>query len=339
MKQTPPFTVTTAIISLVSEVSEAIGRFSAQEEREQEIRLRKVNRVRTIQGSLAIEGNTLSEEQITAILNGKRVIAPPREVKEAHNAIQVYERFLKWNYRSEKDLLAAHKILMLGLTDDAGRYRRAGVGVMKGDAVIHMAPPADRVPLLMGQLLDWIGTSQVHPLISSSIFHYEFEFIHPFSDGNGRLGRLWQSLILNAWNPIFEHLPIESMIYDHQNDYYVALNQSTQQTDSAPFIEFILLMIRDILKENLELTHESPPQVTPQVTPQVKNLLEALGGETLLRGEIQQKLGLKDRKSFTERYLKPALKQHLIEMTLPNKPTSRLQRYRLTERGGRIRDL
>jgi Fic family protein len=210
---------------------------------------------------------------------------------------------------------------MAGLIDDAGSYRKGNVGVMNGDQVVHMAPPANRVKNLMGDLFDWLANTDATPLIASSVFHYEFEFIHPFSDGNGRMGRLWQTLILTQWNPLFANLPVESMVHEHQSEYYQAINLSTKKTDSAPFIEFMLKMILT----TLELS-------TPQVTPQVKELLIALKTE-MSRDDLQAALGLQDRKSFSERYLKPALNAGLIEMTIPEKPNSRLQKYRLTAKG------
>lgn len=240
MKYQPPYTITSKIIHLIAQISENIGRLSALEEVQHNLKLRKANRIRTIQGSLAIEGNTLSTEQITAILNGKAVIAPPKEVQEVRNAIKAYDAFQKWQPSQEVDLLQAHQILMAGLIDDVGQYRHANVGVMAGDQVVHMAPPASQVPRLMADLLEWLKDSQEHPLIQSSVFHYEFEFIHPFADGNGRMGRLWQTLILSRWNTIFANIPVESLIYQNQKAYYEALQASTDRTDSAPFIEFIL---------------------------------------------------------------------------------------------------
>jgi len=320
----PPFTITPSIIGLISDINENLGRLSVLED-EKSIRLRRINRIRTIQGSLAIEGNTLSAEQITAILDGKTVIAPPREIQEARNAINAYEQLDNWQATSEHDLLNAHQIMMSGLIDDAGRYRSGNVGVMKGEQLVHMAPPANRIRQLMEDLLQWLATTDQHPLIVSSVFHYEFEFIHPFADGNGRMGRLWQTLILSQWNPLLAQLPVESMIHEHQGDYYQALNYSTTQTDSAPFIEFMLTIILNTIDVN----------ITPQVSPQVKRLLETLADspQPMNRNELQTLLKLKDRKSFRERYLKPALYKGLIEMTIPDKPNSRLQQYTLTERG------
>lgn len=321
----PPYTVTTAILNLVADISEVVGRLTILTDQGKALRLRRANRVRTIQGSLAIEGNTLSEAQITAILEGKRVIAPPREVQEVRNALAAYDRFETWRPGVEADMLDAHRILMAGLVDDAGSYRSAGVGVMAGSQVIHMAPPASRVPLLMADLFLWLGATKVHPLIASSVFHYEFEFIHPFADGNGRMGRLWQSLILARWNPLFADIPVESLVFEHQDEYYRAIQESTKVTDSAPFIDFMLRMILDTIVA-------STPQATPQVTPQVGALLEVLQSE-MSREALQVALSLRDRKSFSERYLKPALVEGVIEMTLPEKVNSRLQRYRLTDRG------
>jgi Fic family protein len=321
----PLYTITPEILNRVAAISEAVGRLTVLTDQSRALRLRRINRIRTIHGSLAIEGNTLSEAQITAILEGKRVIAPPREVQEVKNALAAYDRFDTWRTEAEKDLLEAHRILMSGLIDEAGMYRHGGVGVMAGQQVIHMAPPADRVPHLMGDLFRWLAATDAHPLIASSVFHYEFEFIHPFADGNGRMGRLWQSLILARWNPLFADIPVESLIFEHQAEYYQALQESTRRNDSAPFISFMLRMILDAVTT-------SAPQVTPQVTPQVGELLSAIQGE-MSREALQAALGLRDRKSFRERYLKPALADGLIEMTIPEKPNSRLQKYRLTDKG------
>lgn len=326
----PPHSLTPTMLRLVSTISEAVGRLSVLED-EKNLRLRRANRIRTIQGSLAIEGNTLSEEQITAILEGKRVIAPPKEILEVRNAIKAYEQFESWKPSNEKDLLKAHAILMAGLLDDAGSYRKGNVGVMNGDQVVHMAPPANRIKSLMADLFGWLANTEEPLLIASSVFHYEFEFIHPFSDGNGRMGRLWQTLILTEWNPLFANLPVESMVHEHQSEYYQAINLSTKKTDSAPFIEFMLQMILNTIESSNSLT---TPQVAPQVSPQVSELLIALKGE-MSRNDLQAALGLLDRKSFSERYLKPALNAGLIEMTIPEKPNSRLQKYRLTSNAKR----
>lgn len=255
------------------------------------------------------------------------MIAPPREIQEVRNAVAAYDRFEQWRPEVEADLQEAHRILMAGLIEEAGTYRRGGVGVLAGSQVIHTAPPADRVPALMGNLFQWLAATDAHPLITSSVFHYEFEFIHPFADGNGRMGRLWQTLIMTRWSPLFRDIPVESMVFEHQAEYYQALQESTIQTDSAPFIEFMLRMILDAVTT-------AAPQVAPQVTPQVRQLLKVFRGE-MTREALQSALELQDRKSFRERYLKPALDDELIERTIPDKPNSRLQKYRLTDKGRR----
>lgn len=320
----PPYTITLEILNRVAAISEAIGRLTVLADQSKALRLRRINRIRTIHGSLAIEGNTLSEAQITAILDGKRVIAPPREVQEVKNALAAYDRFDIWKPEAEKDLLEAHRILMSGLIDEAGLYRHGGVGVMAGQQVIHMAPPADRVPTLMADLFGWLTATDAHPLITSSVFHYEFEFIHPFADGNGRMGRLWQNLILARWNPLFADIPVESLIFEHQAEYYQAIQESTRQTNSAPFIAFMLRMILDTMTT-------STPEATLEVTPEVR-LISVLTGE-MTRQQLKEGLGLKDDEHFRKAYLLPALDVGLIEMTIPDKPRSSKQKYRLTDKG------
>ena len=326
MKYQPPYTITPEILNRVAAISEAIGRLTVLTDQARALRLRRINRIRTIHGSLAIEGNTLSEAQITAIMEGKRVIAPPREVQEVKNALAAYDRFDSWKPETEKDLMEAHRILMSGLIDEAGIYRRGGVGVMAGQQVIHMAPPADRVPHLMADLFGWLAVTDAHPLIAGSVFHYEFEFVHPFADGNGRMGRLWQSLILARWNPLFADIPVESLTFEHQAEYYQALQESTRRTDSAPFIAFMLRMILDTVST-------STPEVTQEDTPEVR-LLSVLTGE-MPRQQLKEALGLKDDEHFRKAYLLPALEAGLIEMTIPDKPRSSKQKYRLTDKGRR----
>ncbi len=215
----PPITLTPELMTLTTTIAEQLGRIAERKSQAQTLRLRRINRLQTIQGSLAIEGNSLSIEQITAVIEGKPVLAPPREVQEVKNALAVYEQFEQFEPLKEQDLLAAHKTLMLGLVDEIGQYRSGGVGVMRGKQVVHMAPPANQLPRLMQDLFAWLKRTKHHPLIASAVFHYEFEFIHPFADGNGRMGRLWQSLILAKWNPLFAHFPIESLVHTHQEKY------------------------------------------------------------------------------------------------------------------------
>lgn len=261
----PPFTITPEILNLVAEISLALGKLSVVQRGARALRLRRINRIRTIQASLAIEGNTLSEEQISAILEGKRVLAPARDIQEAKGAFSAYERLDSWNAASRDDLLAAHKLLMAGLLDTPGEFRTGGTGIMKGKEVLHVAPPADRVPFLIKDLLCWLDKTEDHPLISSSVFHYEFEFIHPFQDGNGRMGRLWQTLILSKWNPLLAYLPVETLIHDHQQEYYDAINQSSATANSNVFITFMLRILLNAIKDSLSTSEKVSEKVSEKI--------------------------------------------------------------------------
>ena len=334
MSSTPPFTATPAILSLIAAIGEQVGRLEASLPPERQLLLRRTNRIRTIQGSLAIEGNTLTLEQVTAVVAGKRVLGSTREVQEVRGAVAAYDQLGAWNPAKREDLLAAHGVLMAGLVDHPGHFRTTAAGIQSGDQVVHVAPPAGQVRALMNDLLAWLKTTADHPLIAACVFHYEFEFIHPFVDGNGRMGRLWQTLILSRWKPFFALVPVESLIRDQQAGYYTALNESNNVGESTPFIVFMLQIIHETLV-SLNTTPHISPQVTPQVNPQVTRLLAALTVD-LERSALQAALGLTDRKSFTLRYLKPALSAGLIELTLPDKPNSKLQQYRLTAKGRRL---
>ncbi len=245
----PPFTVSSNAINLIAEISSLIERYVIRLEQSDGLKLRKANRIKTIHSSLAIEGNNLSESQVTDIINGKNVVAPLREIQEVKNAIRTYELFQSLNPFEVKDLLKAHKVMMESLIDDNGKFRQGDVGVFSGDRCIHMAPPAQQVPFLIKDLFTWLKYAPDHLLIRSCVFHYEFEFIHPFIDGNGRMGRMWQSLILGQLHPIFEHLPIESLVNHNQQMYYNAIALSSQKVDCSPFIDFMLGEILNTLKK------------------------------------------------------------------------------------------
>jgi len=257
----PPFTVSAKAINLIAKISGQLERYAIRMEQEDTLRLRRANRIKTIHSSLAIEGNTLSEGEVQAVLEGKKVVAPLKEIQEVKNAIKTYELYPKLNPFSIQDLLLAHGTMMSGLVDEAGMFRKGGVGVFDGDKPIHIAPPPDRVRDLMSNLFGWLENADDHLLIRSCVFHYEFEFIHPFADGNGRIGRLWQSLILGRLNPIFEHLPVENMVYSNQQAYYHAINRSSDLGDSGPFIDFMLEEILNALvghqgKSNADIADE-----------------------------------------------------------------------------------
>lgn len=322
----PPFRMTDRITNLVAAISEQLGRIAVLSHGNLNPHLRKENRIKTIHSSLAIENNSLSIEQVTAILNGKRILGKPSEIREVKNAYDTYEMMLTLDPYSISDLLKAHRVMMAGLISENGAFRKGGVAVFDGDVVIHLAPPAILVPGQIQDLFAWYKTSEMHPLIRSTIFHYEFEFIHPFADGNGRMGRLWHSLLLGHWNEIFYWLPIEELIRSRQSDYYKALGESDKTAESSSFVEFLLQIILDTLKETTVVGNSD--EVETQMTPAVQKLLYVLGEDALSASEIMERLGLSHRPTFRKNYLNPALEKGFIEMTLPEKPRSRLQRYR-----------
>lgn len=246
----PPYTITDKIVNLISKITEIITTITIKNDLNSNPKLRRDNRVKTIHASLAIENNTLSLEQVTDIINGKRVLGPPSEICEVKNAFEAYEKLLQMKPYSIEDMLVAHRILMKDLTKEAGVFRSGGVGIFAGEKLVHMAPPANQVPSLMKELFDWVKYGEdVHPLIKSSVFHYEFEFIHPFADGNGRMGRMWQTLLLHEWNPLFAWLPVETLIKERQHEYYKVLGECDYASNSEKFIEFMLVAIYDALKE------------------------------------------------------------------------------------------
>lgn len=298
--------------------------------------LRKENRIRTIHASLAIENNTLSLEQVTDIIDGKPVIGPPRDIQEVRGAVAAYEKLEAWTPHSLKDLLAAHALLMHDLVENPGKLRTGGVGVFQGNKVIHMAPPANLVHGHLENLLQWLKTTDEHPLITSCVFHYEFEFIHPFDDGNGRMGRLWQTLILSKWKPVLAYMPVETIVRNRQSEYYASLGQADAQGEATKFIEFMLQALHDTLLD-VNATTQVKTQVSTQVSPQVKRLLAVLKSGDQSAGELMQALGLKSMKSFRATSLNPALEAGLVERTQPDSPRSPTQRYRLTVLGKSVK--
>ena len=269
MSYTPPFTITADILNLVAQISEQVSMLKASALNASP-QLRKQNRIKTITGTLAIEGNTLTEEQITAIVDGKPVMGSARELAEVKGAIQAYESLDSLNANSIDDLLKAHALMMSDVLNNAGAFRNKAVGIHKGKTVHHVAPPAHQVSGLMADLSGWLTQSNDHPLITSSVFHYEFEFIHPFTDGNGRMGRLWQTLILSKWQPLFLSLPLESVIKDNQQDYYQALEQADDEARSTPFVHFMLSVIAQTLAKNASVNapENAPVNIRDLKTPE-----------------------------------------------------------------------
>lgn len=253
----PPFEITNAMIDHVAEIAELVGRLTSTNQLSANPTLRRTNRIRTIHGSLAIEQNTLTLEQVTAVLNGKQVLAPPKDIAEVKNAYEIYERLDELDPYSVDDLMTAHGIMTRGLVDESGMFRTRPVGVVDQEGhVLHFGTLPQYVPNLVMELLDWVKSSDVHMLIRSCVFHYEFELIHPFADGNGRVGRLWHTLLLSKWNPAFAWLPVESMIHARQPEYYAAINASNDAGESTVFIEFMLSAIKASLIDAINTSDE-----------------------------------------------------------------------------------
>lgn len=335
----PPFQITPSILSLVVEIGEKLGGWSANLAGGDEgllPQLRRGNRIRTIHASLAIEHNSLTLEQVTAVLDGKRVLGLPREIQEVRNAFSTYDHLLEWHPQNINHLLAAHGFLMQGLVDDAGQWRKSGVGIYQGQQLVHMAPPASQVQRLISNLMDWLKQNKVHPLVASCVFHYEFEFIHPFSDGNGRMGRLWQTLILSKWRSTLAYLPVETVIRHQQAEYYAALSASDHASDATGFVEFMLRALLTAIQEVVLFTPEStsPAPSRHQVGAKLKltteqlHVFEKIEGEMSLV-ELMVLLNRKDRTKFRLQVLGPLIDLGLIEATIPDKPTSSRQKYRI----------
>ena len=274
----PPYQITARIIELIASVSEKIGEVNSAHLHKPPTELRRKNRIKTIQSSLEIEGNSLSQEQVTAILDNKRVIAPQKEILEVRNAIRVYESLGSFKPTSLSSFCKAHKILMNGIIDTPGKLRTRSVGIIEGSVVTHIAPSATMVKSLMSNLFEYLRNDKDLPLIKSCVFHYETEFIHPFQDGNGRMGRLWQTVILKKYTPLFEFLPVESLIKQKQSEYYRALGEADNQGSSTGFIEFML----QIIDESLEtlLTHQN---INLTTNDRLETFREKTGGDTFTR--------------------------------------------------------
>ncbi len=323
-KYIPPYDLTDEMIELTSEIMENVGRLGNVNDLKKLPRLRRVNRIKSIQSSLAIENNTLSIEQVTDVIDGKRVLGPQDDILAVKNAFEVYKAISSFNPYSIDDLKKAHEVMMNGLIPGAGNFRTSAVGIFNENGeVIHIAPPQDMVDGLMAQLFDWLQTSKTPMLIRSCVFHYEFEFIHPFGDGNGRTGRLWQTVLLSNWKPIFEWLPVESIIKNNQDEYYRAIRLSTSEGKSNQFILFML----NVIKKAVEEIENDTRNHQRHLHKQIDALLSVIEPYPLSALELMEKLGLKSRQTFRNNYLRPALEAGLIAMTNPDQPTSCNQRY------------
>lgn len=333
MSYLPIFQTTPPMVNLVAEIVDLVRAFDVNPGLIPNPTIRKINQLRTVHSSTWIEGNTLTFDEVTAVIDGKRVVAPEREIFEVRQAFAAYTTLDERDPLSLDDLLRAHGIMMQGIAEDAGSLRKVEVGVYSGAKLLHAGTPFTELPQAMNELFDWLGASPDHPLIQGCFFHCAFGGIHPFSDGNGRTGRLWHSLINRRWKEQLAWIPVETMVAANQQDYYRVLRTSNTGEATA-FIEFMLEMVRDSLMDAIIRAKGftdnplSTPQEPPKLDNLVQELLEVLGNRELSATDLMASLGLSDRKHFRESYLQPALEARVIEPTIPDKPRSPKQKYR-----------
>jgi Fic family protein len=336
MFEKPPYTITEKAADYLVKIAETVMRLEFGTEFNRDIKLHRENRVRTIYSSLAIEGNSLTLGEVTAVIEGKVVAGRQEEIKEVKNAYESYDKMMTFNPYSIDDFLKAHKLMTQGLVKEAGEFRSGDVGVFDGDKVIHIGARPQFVPQLIEDLFGWAKESELHPVLKSAILHYEIETIHPFADGNGRIGRLWQTLLLAKWNSIFTWIPMESVLYQTRPQYYQAIENARKANDSGVFIEFTLSAIFDIitLQEKHQVKHEDKHQV--ELGKMQFAVLKALENKTLSRKEIFVAIGMNGDSRAFKRNVEPLITEGFIEMTVPDKPNSKLQKYRITEKGGAV---
>ena len=322
----PPYSLTEEMMNLVSSISEKMGKIDVYHNLDSKPHLRRSNRIKSIHSSLKIEANSLSIGEVKDVIDGRMVLGKEREIQEVKNAYEAYEMINSLNPYKLRDLLKIHGVMEKQLELSAGSFRHGEEGVFNGEQCIFMAPPPHLVTDLMTELFTWMkkNNKKVHPLILSAVFHYEFVFIHPFSDGNGRTARLWHTVILSKWNPVFEYIPIESQIEKCQDGYYKAIAQCHVKGNSNMFIEFMLEQIDSILNEVISQIRSSDDNITDYV----KKMIELMDFEVPYSAvSIMAMLGLKSRETFRKNYLDPALELGLLVRTIPDKPNSRNQRY------------
>lgn len=322
----PPFTITNSILSKVASISEKVGRVSLMSNMNAKPHLRKNNRIKSIHSSLKIEANSLSLDQVRDVINGKLVFGEQKEIQEVKNAYAAYEKMSEIEPYSIESLKRFHGIMTKYIVEDAGDFRYGEEGVFNGEQCIFMAPPAKYVPQLMEDLFDWMRQmhGEIHPLIMGAVFHYEFVFIHPFSDGNGRMARLWHTAILSSWNPILEYIPLESQIEKFQEEYYEAIAKCHIDGEATFFIEFILSQLDKILDDFVAQVREDNEAISEYT----KKLLGVMEYDiSYTSNDLMKKIGLSSKEGFRRNYLRPAIEMGLVHMTIPDKPNSRNQRY------------
>ena len=323
----PPFDITNIMLDRISSIMKKIGKLDNYKDLNKMPVLRRNNRIRSIHSSLAIEANSLSFDQVKDIIDGKKVIGPQDEIQEVKNAYEAYKLIKMVNQYSIKDLKKIHGVMTYLTVDESGEFRKGNEGVFDENGnCIHVCPPPEQVDELMKQLFKWMENNNgiVHPLILSSVFHYEFVFIHPFKDGNGRTARLWQNVILSNWEEIFEYVPIEYQIKKYQEEYYSSIANCDHNGNSTEFIEFMLKMIDETLEDLMDSTSVQANHVSSYVN-KLLDVMET--GVAMTASELMEKLNMKSRISFRDNYLNPALENRLIKMTNPYKPTSKNQMY------------
>ena len=333
MADKPPYTITEKAADYLAKIVETVTKLEYGTGFKRDIRLHRENRVRTIYSSLAIEGNSLSLGEVAAVIEGRAVAGKQSDVREVKNAYKAYDRIMTFDPYSIQDFLIAHKLMTDGLINESGKFRSGDVGVFDGGKAIHIGARPKYVPGLMEELFRWAKASELHPVLKSAILHYEIETIHPFEDGNGRMGRLWQTLLLAKWNGIFAWIPMESVLYENRPQYYQAIENARKANDSGVFIEFTLSAVAEIIaiQEKHQVKHQEKHQVDLSGTQLA--VLSALENGNLSRKEIFTAIEINgDSRSF-KRHIEPLIAGGLIRMTVPDKPNSRLQKYRLTDRG------
>lgn len=322
----PPYTISNKMLELVSEISEKIGKINSHRELESRPHLRRNNRIQSIHSSLKIEANSLSLSEVRDVINGHLVLGDQKEIQEVKNAYEAYEHIPDINPFSITDLKKIHGIMTYRTVKESGVFRKGDEGVFSGDTCIFVAPPPQMVDSLMDDLFTWMKKSEgvVHPLILSAVFHYEFVFIHPFADGNGRMARLWNTAILYRWRNVFEYIPLESQIEKYQTEYYDAIAQCHVNGSSDSFIEFMLEMIWQILDEVIAQIRKSDSETSEYV----KRMLDVMEYDIpYTSNAIMEALGLRSKETLRKNYINPAIELGVIRMTLPDKPNSKNQRY------------
>ncbi len=339
----PPYTITEKAADYLIKIAESTIRLERETDFGRDIKLHRKNRVRTIHYSLAIEGNSLTLDEVSAVIEGKMIAGKQAEVKEVKNAYDAYDAVMTLRPYAVADFLKAHKLMTQGLVKEVGCFRCGDAGVFDGDMTVHIGARPQFVPQLIADLFAWAKAADTHPILKSAIMHYEIEIIHPFADGNGRMGRLWQTLLLARWNAISAWIPKESVLYQNRPQYYAAIAEAKKANDSAPFIEFTLSAIHRMLTEQgkPQTRHRVEHQVKHQVEHQVDwtdaqiEVLKVLENQTLSRKEIFPAIGISGDSRAFKRHMEPLLTAGFIEMTVPDKPSSRLQKYRWTGRNER----